>query len=108
MRNPKRLKDSTGRTIGKFNYMALPFNEEIDRTTNTPLFRDGGVGASAPSNRCKLVRRHVMLFTRIKAGATQGHLAAQFGVDQSVVCRCILVCQPILEAILPTPDKISK
>ncbi len=108
IRNPKRLKDFTGRAIGEFNYLVPLFNEQIDRTSNTPLFRDGGAGASAPGNRCKLVRRHVVLLTRIKTGATQGHLAAQFGADQSVVCRYIQVCQPILEAILPTPDKISK
>ena len=50
----------------------------------------------------------LLLLTRIKTGATQGHPASQFGVDQSVVCRYIQVCMPILEAILPTPDKISK
>ncbi len=44
IRNPKRLKDCTGRTIGEFNYLAPPFNEQIDRTCNTPPFRDGGAG----------------------------------------------------------------
>ena len=85
IRNPKRLKDSTGRTIVEFNYLVPLFSEQIDRTSNAPLFRDGGAGASAPGNRCKLVRRHVLLLvlTRIKTGATQGHLASQFGVDQA-------------------------
>ena len=110
IRNHKRLKDCTGRTIEEFNYLERQFNEAVDRTAITPLFRDGGAGASALGNRCKLLRRYAMLLvlTRISTGATQGHLASQFGVDQGVVCRYIQACMPILEAILPTPDKIFK
>ncbi len=106
----KLLKACTGMTRKHFDYLLPLFIEEIERRKKTPLFRDGGPGASDPGNRCSLERRHALLLVimRCKTGATQGHLAVQFGVDQSTVCRYIKACMPILEAILPTPDKYSK
>ena len=62
----KHLRSCTGLMRKHFDYLLPPFIGEIERRKKTPLFRDGGPGASDPSNGCKLERKHALLLALMR------------------------------------------
>ncbi len=109
MRDPRLLKSCTGLTTGQFGYLLTLFGEEIGRRKMAPLFAGGGAGAPDPGSRHALESAQALLLVliRCRSGGARWQLATQFVTDAVDVRGYLRACGPVLEDILPTPDRIS-
>ena len=95
------LQSRIGLNREQFDYLLEMFSEEIDLRGAAALFGDGGDGA--------LARNHALLLSLmyLLSDATEDDLADMSGSDPATIHRYVEACMPILEDVLPTPERIS-
>ena len=109
-----RDKDATLAASGlakeKFDFVLRRFEEKANKNRGkSPLFYGAWRGARRSGTRMLLPLRHLLLMVLASKseGVSQYFLSALFGVSRPTVGRGLAFADSILEAILPTGDRVN-
>lgn len=111
VRSDSRTRAVTGLRMERFDFLYQRFlgMAKRNRHGTAPLFFEATRRSSCAGPRLLLPLRHVLVvaLNALRTNQSQRYLAAVFGTSQPTINRYLAFAYPILEAILPTPDRIT-
>ena len=111
LRDKGMTNEVSGLAKEKFDFLLKRFEARANRRvgdTPPPLFHGSRNRESNPGTRFELPLRHILLLALAckSEGASQYFLRCMFGISQPTVSRYLAFADSILEAILPTGDRV--
>ena len=109
LRDGDLTREVSGLSREKFDFVLCRFAERAGSGRGRfPLFYGAKGRGSRPGPRMLLPLRHQLLMALASktGGASQYLLGAMFGISRPTVARCLAFADTILEAVLPTGDRV--